>query len=127
MKGRYTMLFNEYVKQSNVTNSSNTKQFTNYISKTAFVDHTMITNKSLINDINELKNCFSFSEHKSLKWLVIQMYYSKTKKYDYLVVDVVSQKVIKSSKLNSIKTCKSFIIDTINGIDTTDYFDKPVK
>lgn len=121
------MLFNEYVKQSNVTNSSNTKQFTNYISKTAFVDHTMITNKSLINDINELKNCFSFSEHKSLKWLVIQMYYSKTKKYDYLVVDVVSQKVIKSSKLNSIKTCKSFIIDTINGIDTTDYFDKPVK
>ena len=58
--------------------------------------------------IQKLKNTFTFYIHADRDFLVITMYYSTTKKYAFLVVDLATLKVAEAE---SVKVAKQAILE----------------
>lgn len=61
--------------------------------------------------IHQLKNTFTFYLHNDGDYLVITMYYSTTKKYGFLVVDLTTLKVAEAE---SVKAAKQGVLELKN-------------
>lgn len=60
--------------------------------------------------INQLKGTFTFSIHESNRYLVVTMYYSKDKKYGFIIVDL---ETLKCAQSDSVKNAKRGVLELI--------------
>ena len=90
--------------------TSRTSSFTEYNSKKKLLASGILTEKQSTY-IQQLKNTFTFYIHNDNDFLVITMYYSTTKKYGFLVVDLNTLKV---SVVESVKVAKQAILEIKN-------------
>lgn len=65
--------------------------------------------------IFKLKNTYSFELHSSGKYMVITMYYGKTKKYDFIILDMEN---FRCATADSIKNAKLAVIELVNGANS---------
>ena len=66
--------------------------------------------------IFRLKNTYSFELHKSGRYMVITMYYGKTKKYDFIILDL---NTLRCATADSIKNAKLAVMELANSINLT--------
>ncbi len=101
-------------------NSENTRisKFTTYDSKKKLLnDSTMMTNLSAFNAefeqlIKALKNVFSVAVcNADNKYIVLTMYYSTTKKYEYITCNI---ETLDCTTFDSVKMAKSAIAEILN-------------
>lgn len=62
--------------------------------------------------IFRLKNTYSFELHSSGKYMVITMYYGKTKKYEFIILDMEN---FRCATADSIKNAKLAVLELVNG------------
>lgn len=98
----------EVISEQVVT--SRTSSFTEYNSKKKLLD------SGLLNDeqstfVQQLKNTFTFYIHNDNDFLVITMYYSTTKKYGFLVVNLNTLQVATAT---SVKEAKQGVLELKN-------------
>jgi hypothetical protein len=95
------------------TSTSVTSNYTNYNSKKQLVISTQFTQLStnVQQFIQQLKNCFCFSLHNSLQYIVITMYFNATKTYSFYVVNCTNNTV---QTFNSIKSAKQYVNSNVN-------------
>lgn len=100
------------------TTNTRTSNFTNYNSKTQFKNSTHFEslNTNVQNFITQLKNCFSFSIHNSMLYVIITMYFTNTKSYSFYVVNCTQNTV---TQFNSIKESKQYVLNNINTVTNT--------
>lgn len=67
--------------------------------------------------ILKLKNTYSFELHSSGRYMVITMYYAKTKKYDFIILDTDN---FKCASAESIKTAKLAVLELVNSTNSED-------
>ena len=67
--------------------------------------------------ISKLKNTYSFELHSSGRYMVITMYYGKTKKYDFIILDTDN---FKCASADSIKTAKLAVLELVNSTNSED-------
>ena len=60
--------------------------------------------------INQLKGTFTFNIHESNRYLVVTMYYSKDKKYGFIIVDL---ETLKCAQSDSVKNAKKGVLELI--------------
>ena len=63
--------------------------------------------------IFRLKNTYSFELHKSGRYMVITMYYGKTKKYEFIILDMDT---LRCATADSIKNAKLAVIELANSL-----------
>lgn len=90
--------------------ASRTSSFTEYNSKKKLLASERLTEKQCAY-IQQLKNTFAFYIHNDNDFLVITMYYSTTKKYGFLVLDLNTLKVAEAE---SVKIAKQEILELKN-------------
>ena len=95
----------EVISEQKVT--SRTSCFTEYNSKKKLLESGLLSEEQGT-FIQKLKNTFTFYIHADLDFLVITMYYSTTKKYAFLVVDLATLKVAEAE---SVKVAKQAILE----------------
>ena len=66
--------------------------------------------------IFRLKNTYSFELHKSGRYMVITMYYGKTKKYEFIILDM---NTLRCATADSIKNAKLAVMELANSLGTT--------
>lgn len=86
------------------------REFVEYASKKKLLDAGVL-NETQRNYISQLKGTFSFSLHISNRYLVVTMYYSREKKYGYLVVDLTT---FGCAEANSVKEAKKGVIELLD-------------
>ena len=116
------MTLNELVTANN--NSTRTKAYVTYDSKKKLLaDTKMIETLSAINNdfvelLKQLKNVFSVAVHSNNnEYIVITMYYSTTKSYEYIVCNVAT---LDCMSFDSVKIAKQHISNIIDNTETTD-------
>lgn len=94
----------QFILQQQVV-KTNTSNYVNFTSKKLLLQSNMLTQtqKTLI---TTLHNCFTFLIHKNLTHIIVTMYYSKTKSYSFLYVNLTNYNVVQ---FNTIKLCKQYI------------------
>lgn len=95
----------EVINEQKVT--SRATSFTEYNSKKKLLESGVLSEEQG-NFIQKLKNTFTFYIHDDKDFLVITMYYSTTKKYGFLVVDLATLKV---AEVESVKIAKQAILE----------------
>lgn len=90
--------------------TSRTSSFTEYNSKKKLLESGVLSDKQS-EFIKQLKNTFTFYLHTDGDFLVITMYYSNTKKYGFLVVDLNTLKVAEAE---SVKLAKQGVLEIKN-------------
>lgn len=90
--------------------TSRTSSFTEYNSKKKLLECGVLNEKQST-FIQQLKNTFTFYLHNDGDFLVITMYYSTTKKYGFLVVDLNTLKVAEAE---SVKLAKQGVLELKN-------------
>lgn len=60
--------------------------------------------------INQLKGTFTFNIHESNRYLVVTMYYSRDKKYGFIIVDL---ETFKCAQSDSVKNAKKGVLELI--------------
>lgn len=60
--------------------------------------------------IRQLKGTFTFNIHESNRYLVVTMYYSKDKKYGFIIVDL---ETLKCAQSDSVKNAKKGVLELI--------------
>lgn len=107
------MTLNELVKTNNA--SVRTKAFITYDSKKKFLaDNEMLKNYSdeFIELLKQLKNVFSITVNATAyNHIVITMYHSKTKSYEYIACDCSTY---DCTSFDSVKAAKQYINEQIN-------------
>ena len=63
--------------------------------------------------IFRLKNTYSFELHKSGRYMVITMYYGKTKKCDFIILDL---NTLRCATADSIKNAKLAVMELANSL-----------
>ena len=63
--------------------------------------------------IFRLKNTYSFELHKSGRFMVITMYYGKTKKYEFIILDM---NTLRCATADSIKNAKLAVMELANSL-----------
>ena len=63
--------------------------------------------------IFRLKNTYSFELHKSGRYMVITMYYGKTKKYEFIILDL---NTLRCATADSIKNAKLAVMELANSL-----------
>lgn len=96
---------NEVISEQ--TTTSRASSFTEYNSKKKLLNSGVLSEEQSV-FIQKLKNTFTFYIHNDNDFLVITMYYSTTKKYDFLVVDLNTLKVAQAE---SVKVAKQAILE----------------
>ena len=98
---------------STQTTNTHSSNYTNYNSKKQLLASTQFTQltTSVQQFITQLKNCFTFSVHNSLQFVVITMYYNSTKTYSFYVINCSNNTV---TQYNSIKSAKQFVNSNVN-------------
>lgn len=108
------------------TTTSRVHSFCEYNSKKKLLSANILTQEQS-KYIQELKNTFTFYLHESNKYLVITMYYSATKSYEYLVVNL---ETLGCCKCESVKLAKQGVLEIIqeeNKTQETVTQDTPVQ
>ena len=91
------------------TTTSRDHSFTEYNSKKKLLGANILTAEQA-EYITKLKNTFTFYLHEAHKYLVITMYYSTTKTYGYLVVNL---ETLMCAECESVKTAKQAVLEII--------------
>lgn len=86
-----------------------THSFTEYNSKKKLFDAGVLT-ETQQNYIQQLKGTFTFHLHTGNRYLVITMYYSKDKKYGFLVVDL---ETLQCAEADSVKNAKKEVMEIV--------------
>ena len=104
------LTFSDILTQQTV--NTITSNFTQYNSKKQLQTSTQFTQftQDVQNFIVNLKNCFCFSVHNSLQYIVITMYFNNTKQYTFYVVNCSNNTV---TQYTSIKLAKQFVNSNI--------------
>lgn len=107
-----TMNLSELVEKNNTNGRE--KKYISFDSKKKFVTSNEFTNYS--NEfqllIKQLKNVFSVAINATEnKYIVITMYYSKNKQYEYIVCDTGT---FDCTSFDSVKNAKNYINEKIN-------------
>lgn len=89
--------------------TSRAHSFTEYNSKKKLLGANILTDEQS-QYITKLKNTFTFYLHEGHKYLVITMYYSTTKTYGYLVVNL---ETLMCAECESVKTAKQAVLELI--------------
>jgi hypothetical protein len=100
-----------------VNNQSTTKRasdFTEYNSKKKLVEAGVLT-ASQQEMVMKLKGTFTFHIHNSKKYLVITLFNSSNKEYNFLVVKLDTMEVIES---DTIKNAKQIVLEKIKEEET---------
>lgn len=98
----------EVIKEQVVT--SRTSSFKEYNSKKKLLECGVLSEKQST-FIQQLKNTFTFYLHNDNDFLVITMYYSTTKKYGFLVVNLDTLQVAEAE---SVKLAKQGVLEIKN-------------
>ena len=85
------------------------KNFIEYNSKKKLLESDVLSDEQG-EFIRQLKNTFAFSLHTGGRYLVVTMYYSTTKKYGFIVVDL-EQKM--TAECASIKEAKQAVLEIV--------------
>lgn len=91
------------------TTTSRAHSFTEYNSKKKLLGANILTSEQS-EYITKLKNTFTFYLHEAHKYLVITMYYSTTKTYGYLVVNL---ETLMCAECESVKTAKQAVLEIV--------------
>lgn len=83
--------------------------FTEYNSKKKLFDAEILT-ETQKDYIQKLKGTFTFHLHTENRYLVVTMYYSNTKKYGFLVVDL---ETLKCAEVDSVKNAKKAVLEIV--------------
>jgi len=86
-----------------------TSSFTEYNSKKKLFDAGVL-NEQQQTYIQQLKGTFTFHLHTGNRYLVITMYYSKDKKYGFLVVDL---ETLQCAEADSVKNAKKEVLEIV--------------
>ena len=98
------------IEQKNeTTRYTRTKAFTDYTSKKKLFAANILT-PAQTTVLNQLKNTFTFSMHNDLRYMVITLYFSNTKKYSFLVLDLLDMGVLQAE---SVKKAKELVLDMV--------------
>lgn len=106
----FNTTINEVIS-TQVTAKTSNKQFVEYNSKKKL--ETSNLDKTVITKILELVNTFTFYVHISNKFVVITMYYSKTKSYGHYVLDC---NTLQLAKVNSMSQGKKAVLEIVNNV-----------
>lgn len=98
------------------TTTSRAHSFTEYNSKKKLLGANILTDEQS-QYITKLKNTFTFYLHEAHKYLVITMYYSTTKTYGYLVVNL---ETLMCAECESVKTAKQAVLELIQSENKVD-------
>lgn len=85
-------------------------EFVEYNSKRKLFEASLLDEKQQ-NYVNQLKGTFTFHIHKGGRYLVITMYYSRDKKYGFIIVDL---ETLKCAQTDSIKNAKREVLEIIS-------------
>ena len=86
-----------------------TSSFTEYNSKEKLFDAGVL-NEQQQTYIQQLKGTFTFHLHTGNRYLVVTMYYSKDKKYGFLVVDL---ETLQCAEADSVKNAKKDVLEIV--------------
>lgn len=86
-----------------------TSSFTEYNSKKKLFDAGILT-ETQQTYIQQLKGTFTFHLHTGNRYLVVTMYYSKDKKYGFLVVDL---ETLQCAEADSVKNAKKGVLEIV--------------
>ena len=86
-----------------------THSFTEYASKKRLFEANILT-ETQKNYIQQLKGAFTFHLHTGNRYLVITMYYSSTKKYGFLVMDL---ETLQCAEADSVKNAKKEVMEIV--------------
>lgn len=108
--------FNTILQQQ--TTNTVKSNYTNYSSKKQLLTSTQFNSLSsnVQNFIIQLKNCFSFSVHNNLQYIVITMYFTSTKQYSFYVVNCTQCTVVQ---FNTIQQSKLYILNCLTTNNST--------
>ena len=86
-----------------------THAFTEFNSKKKLFEANILTETQQAY-ISELKGTFTFHIHNDNRYLVVTMYYSRDKKYGFLVVDL---ETLQCAEVDSVKNAKREVLEII--------------
>lgn len=118
-KGEFIMLNFDKTIEDVIAAQENTtreKAFINLGTKKQIMDSPAFSDAQK-DYIFRLKNTYSFELHKSGRYMVITMYYGKTKKYEFIILDMDN---FKCAIAESIKTAKLAVLELVNSTDVED-------
>lgn len=103
--------FNTNIQEVIATQATTSRahSFTEYNSKKKLLGANILTSEQS-EYITKLKNTFTFYLHEAHKYLVITMYYSTTKTYGYLVVNL---ETLMCAECESVKTAKQAVLELV--------------
>ena len=103
--------FNTNIQEvvANQETAKRTTSFTKYNSKKKLFDAGVLNEKQQTY-IQQLKGTFTFHLHTGNRYLVITMYYSKDKKYGFLVVDL---ETLQCAEADSVKNAKKEVLEIV--------------
>ena len=103
--------FNTNIQEVIATQATTSRahSFTEYNSKKKLLGANILTSEQS-EYITKLKNTFTFYLHEAHKYLVITMYYSTTKTYGYLVVNL---ETLMCAECESVKTAKQAVLEIV--------------
>ena len=97
------------VISTQTTGRTSHKQFMEYNSKKKLLESKLF-DETVIKYIRDLKNTFTFSVHKDLRYVVITMYYSTSKSYKFFVLDT---KTLQVAEAESVKMAKQGVLELV--------------
>ena len=103
----------EVVANQKIT--SRNRSFTEYTSKKRLFDAGVL-NEQQQTYIQQLKGAFTFHLHAQNRFLVVAMYYSRDKKYGFLVVDL---ETLKCAEADSVKNAKRGVMEIVAASNAT--------
>lgn len=83
--------------------------FTEYNSQKKLFDAGVLTEEQK-SYIRQLKGTFTFNLHTANRYLVVTMYYSRDKKYGFLVVDL---ETLQCAECDSVKNAKKAVLEIV--------------
>lgn len=103
--------FNTNIQEviANQETTKRTTSFTEYNSKKKLFDAGVLNEKQQTY-IQQLKGTFTFHLHTGNRYLVVTMYYSKDKKYGFLVVDL---ETLQCAEADSVKNAKKEVMEIV--------------
>ena len=110
------LTFNTNIQEvvANQETVKRTSSFTEYTSKKKLFDASILNETQQIY-IQQLKGAFTFHRHTGNRYLVVTMYYSKDKKYGFLVVDL---ETLQCAEADSIKNAKKGVSEIVANATT---------
>lgn len=105
---KFNTTLNEIIS-AQTTGRSTVKQFMEYNSKKKLLESKLF-DETVTKYIKDLKNTFTFSVHKDLRYIVITMYYSTSKSYKFFVLDTETLQVAEAE---SVKIAKKEVLELV--------------